>query len=195
MLCGAVLCCVVLWVGFLAWCGDVACVLRGCWCLLSSVGLLSGPISGSNVLQIINESIAEGQKVIHDMDGCTFDVSLLTVFEMKAMAGDTHLGRENCRLLHAGFQAKNSVKDSTGSHRDIRCLKTGCERAKQATIDSDFILSLCKAPYEELKMDYLQRSTGRVEKCIRDEGNETSRFWSHTKSHHADPIDHNITVP
>jgi heat shock 70kDa protein 1/2/6/8 len=69
----------------------------------------AGSIAGINVLRIINEPTAaaiayglekktSGEKnvLIFDLGGGTFDVSLLTlddgVFEVKATAGDTHLG-------------------------------------------------------------------------------------------------------
>jgi heat shock protein 1/8 len=70
----------------------------------------AGAIAGLNVLRIINEPTAaaiaygldkkagEGEKnvLIFDLGGGTFDVSLLTiedgVFEVRATAGDTHLG-------------------------------------------------------------------------------------------------------
>jgi L1 cell adhesion molecule like protein len=69
----------------------------------------AGSIAGLNVMRIINEPTAaaiaygldkqnNGEKnvLIFDLGGGTFDVSLLTldggVFEVKATAGDTHLG-------------------------------------------------------------------------------------------------------
>ena len=75
----------------------------------------AGAISGLNVLRIINEPTAaaiaygldnktklqhRGENVlIFDLGGGTFDVSLLRieegVFEVKATAGDTHLGGED----------------------------------------------------------------------------------------------------
>src|SRR3984957_2930330 len=72
----------------------------------------AGSICGLNVLRIINEPTAAaiaygldkktmGEKhiLIFDLGGGTFDVSLLTidngVFEVKATAGDTHLGGED----------------------------------------------------------------------------------------------------
>ena len=72
----------------------------------------AGTISGMNVLRIINEPTAaaiaygldkkgtgERNVLIYDMGGGTFDVSLLTIedgiFEVKATAGDTHLGGED----------------------------------------------------------------------------------------------------
>ena len=73
----------------------------------------AGMIAGLNVLRIINEPTAaaiaygldrqkklgENNVLIFDLGGGTFDVSLLTieegVFEVKATAGDTHLGGED----------------------------------------------------------------------------------------------------
>jgi heat shock protein 1/8 len=72
----------------------------------------AGQICGLNVLRIINEPTAaaiaygldkkgsgERNVLIYDMGGGTFDVSLLTIedgiFEVKATAGDTHLGGED----------------------------------------------------------------------------------------------------
>jgi len=71
----------------------------------------AGIISGLNVLRIINEPTAaaiaygldkkgkEKNVLIFDLGGGTFDVSLLTIeegiFEVKATAGDTHLGGED----------------------------------------------------------------------------------------------------
>ena len=72
----------------------------------------AGAISGMNVLRIINEPTAaaiaygldkkakgEEHVLIFDLGGGTFDVSLLAiedgVFEVKATAGDTHLGGED----------------------------------------------------------------------------------------------------
>merc|ERR1711898_89069 len=71
----------------------------------------AGAITGLNVLRIINEPTAaaiaygldqkgdEKNVLIFDSGGGTFDVSLLTIeegiFEVKATAGDTHLGGED----------------------------------------------------------------------------------------------------
>merc|ERR1711879_1130882 len=72
----------------------------------------AGQICGMNVLRIINEPTAaaiaygldkkgsgERNILIYDMGGGTFDVSILTIedgiFEVKATAGDTHLGGED----------------------------------------------------------------------------------------------------
>jgi L1 cell adhesion molecule like protein len=72
----------------------------------------AGAISGLNVMRIINEPTAaaiaygldkkgKGEKniLIFDLGGGTFDVSLLAIdegiFEVKATAGNTHLGGED----------------------------------------------------------------------------------------------------
>uniref|UniRef100_A0A671R857 Heat shock cognate 70 n=1 Tax=Sinocyclocheilus anshuiensis TaxID=1608454 RepID=A0A671R857_9TELE len=72
----------------------------------------AGTIAGLNVLHIINEPTAaaiaygldkkvggERNVLIFDLGGGTFDVSILTIedgiFEVKATAGDTHLGGED----------------------------------------------------------------------------------------------------
>jgi heat shock protein 1/8 len=72
----------------------------------------AGVIAGLEVLRIINEPTAaaiaygldkksQGEKnvLIFDLGGGTFDVSILTIeegiFEVKATAGDTHLGGED----------------------------------------------------------------------------------------------------
>ena len=71
--------------------------------------------------------------------GGTFDVSILTIedgiFEVKATAGDTHLGGEdfdNRMVDHfiKEFQRKHK-KDMTGNKRAVRRLRTACERAKR----------------------------------------------------------------
>jgi len=166
----------------------------------------AGTISGLNVLRIINEPTAAaiaygldkkgaGEKnvLIYDMGGGTFDVSLLTIedgiFEVKATAGDTHLGGEdfdNRILEHCiqDFKRKNRGVDISGNHRAMRRLRTQCERAKRTLssstqapieIDSlydgiDYSATLSRARFEELCMDYFRNSMGPVEKVLRDSG-------------------------
>merc|ERR1712138_221934 len=166
----------------------------------------AGAIAGLNVLRIINEPTAaaiaygldkgtstERNVLIYDMGGGTFDVSLLTIedgiFEVKATAGDTHLGGEDFdnRIVDfcmQDFKRKNRGKDLAGNQRALRRLRTQCERAKrtlssstQATIEIDslfdgidFSCSLSRARFEELNMDYFRNSMGPVEKVLRDSG-------------------------
>jgi molecular chaperone DnaK (HSP70) len=99
----------------------------------------SGTISGMNVLRIINEPTAaaiaygldkkvtgERNVLIFDLGGGTFDVSVLTIeegiFEVKATAGDTHLGGEDFdnRLVNH-FVQEFKRKNKKGE----QCVPTG----------------------------------------------------------------------
>jgi len=163
----------------------------------------AGVISGLNVLRIINEPTAaaiaygldkkggEHNVLIFDLGGGTFDVSLLTIedgiFEVKATAGDTHLGGEDFdnRMVEwcmNEFSRKNKGMNMNSSERAKRRLRTSCERAKrtlsQATqtlieIDSlyegiDFSVTVTRARFEELCMDYFKKTLAPVEKVLRD---------------------------
>merc|ERR1719277_1064022 len=114
----------------------------------------AGSICGLNVLRIINEPTAaalaygldspdKAAKVVlvYDMGGGTFDVSLLEiedgVFEVKATAGDTHLGGEDFtnRVLEfclQEFAKKHPGKDVRANRRALRRLQSECDRAKLA---------------------------------------------------------------
>ncbi|MED6147470.1 Heat shock cognate 70 kDa protein 2 [Stylosanthes scabra] len=131
-----------------------------------------------------------GNILIFDLGGGTFDVSLLTIeegiFEVKATAGDTHLGGEdfdNRMVNHfvQEFKRKNK-KDISGNPRALRRLRTACERAKrtlsstaQTTIEIDslfegidFYSTITRARFEELNMDLFRKCMEPVEKCLRD---------------------------
>ncbi|MED6184180.1 hypothetical protein PIB30_044991 [Stylosanthes scabra] len=165
----------------------------------------AGAIAGLNVMRIINEPTAaaiaygldkkaskRGEKnvLIFDLGGGTFDVSLLTIeegiFEVKATAGDTHLGGEDFdnRLVNhfaAEFKRKHK-KDISSNARALRRLRTACERAKrtlssttQTTIEIDslyegidFYATITRARFEELNMDLFRKCMEPVEKCLRD---------------------------
>ncbi|AEA38984.1 heat shock protein 70KD (nucleomorph) [Cryptomonas paramecium] len=166
----------------------------------------AGAITGLNVLRIINEptaaaiaygldkktagSKAERNVLIFDLGGGTFDVSLLTIeegiFEVKATAGDTHLGGEDfdSRLVNffvSEFKRKFK-KDVTSNARSLRRLRTACERAKRTLssatqttveIDSlvdgiDFYSNITRAKFEELCMDLFRGTLDPVEKVLRD---------------------------
>eukprot|EP00442_Polarella_glacialis_P035926 CAMPEP_0115100998 /NCGR_PEP_ID=MMETSP0227-20121206/32928_1 /TAXON_ID=89957 /ORGANISM="Polarella glacialis, Strain CCMP 1383" /LENGTH=392 /DNA_ID=CAMNT_0002496581 /DNA_START=25 /DNA_END=1199 /DNA_ORIENTATION=+ len=168
----------------------------------------AGEIAGLHVARIVNEPTAaaiaygldkqgaarsKGQEaniLVFDMGGGTFDVSVLaiqdTVFEVRATAGDPHLGGEdfdNRMLSHCitEFRRKHG-SDPTRNQRALRRLRTQCERAKrilstQTTvtieIDSlhdgqDFSLRLSRAKFEELNMDYFKKAMEPVEQCLKD---------------------------
>tara|TARA_B100000405_G_scaffold186753_1_gene130727 strand:- start:2767 stop:4632 length:1866 start_codon:yes stop_codon:yes gene_type:complete len=160
-------------------------------------------IAGLNCLRIINEptaaAIAYGldknkdedkNVLIFDLGGGTFDVSLLNIeggiFEVKATAGDTHLGGEDfdARLLqHLSQEFKRKhKKDISDNPRALRRLRTACERAKRTLssttqsaieIDSlyegiDFYTSITRARFEELNADLFRKCMEPVEKVIKD---------------------------
>merc|ERR1711988_1448348 len=112
----------------------------------------AGTIAGLNVLRIINEPTAaaiaygldksggERNVLIFDLGGGTFDVSLLAIedgiFEVKATAGDTHLGGEDfdnrmVNYLVQEFKRKHRGKDPSVNARALRRLRTAAERAKR----------------------------------------------------------------
>ncbi|XP_040851977.1 heat shock 70 kDa protein 1 isoform X2 [Ochotona curzoniae] len=163
----------------------------------------AGVIAGLNVLRIINEPTAaaiaygldrkgkgERNVLIFDLGGGTFDVSILTIddgiFEVKATAGDTHLGGEdfdNRLVSHfvEEFKRKHK-KDISQNKRAVRRLRTACERAKRTLssstqasleIDSlfegvDFYTSITRARFEELCSDLFRGTLEPVEKALRD---------------------------
>merc|ERR1719266_203381 len=169
----------------------------------------AGRIAGLNVLRIINEPTAaaiaygldkktggssdeEKNVLIFDLGGGTFDVSLLTiddgVFEVKATAGDTHLGGEdfdNVLVEHFAKEFKRKHKaDLTASKRAMRRLRSQCERAKRTLsaaaratveIDSlhdgiDFYSTITRARFEDLCGTYFRECLNPVKKVLSDSG-------------------------
>jgi heat shock 70kDa protein 1/2/6/8 len=171
----------------------------------------AGAIAGLNVLRIINEPTAaaiayglnnkteqEQNVLIFDLGGGTFDVSLLSIddgiFEVKATAGDTHLGGEDfdSRLVDyfiTEFKRKNKL-DITGNNRALRRLRTACEKAKRTLssstsanieIDSlkdgvDFYTSITRAKFESLCDDLFKNCLRPVEKVILDSKMDKSKI-------------------
>lgn len=163
----------------------------------------AGTIAGLEVLRIINEPTAaamaygldkqhdkETHILIFDCGGGTFDVSLLSldsgIFEVKATAGDTHLGGEdfdNRLVEHFKSEFKRKYKkDISDSTRSLRRLRTACEQAKrtlssspQASIELDalydgidFRAQISRARFEELCADLFRACLIPVEKVLVD---------------------------
>ena len=163
----------------------------------------AGVIAGLNVLRIINEPTAaalaygldkkkEGEQnvVIFDCGGGTHDVSLISiddgVFEVKATAGDTHLGGEDIDNILVDwccqeFNKKNKI-DLKKNDRAIRRLHTACERAKRtlstsanATVEVDslaegidFSLVITRAKFENICDAIFRRTIAPLEQVLRD---------------------------
>ena len=111
----------------------------------------AGAIAGLVVERVLNEPTAAaiaygldkkgGEEVIlvFDLGGGTFDVTLLAidngVFEVKATAGDTHLGGEDFdqRMMDyciAQFKKQHSV-DLSADKKAIAKIRRACETAKR----------------------------------------------------------------
>ena len=164
----------------------------------------AGVIAGLNVLRIINEPTAaaiayglDNKKkdmncLIVDLGGGTFDVSLLTIdegiYEVRATAGDTHLGGEDFDNIMVNyfaqeFKRKNKV-DLMDNKKSVRRLKTACERAKRTLSSSqsanieldslydgiDFFTSITRAKFESLCMSLFQKVIEPVRKVLSDSG-------------------------
>jgi len=163
----------------------------------------AGAIAGLNVLRMINEPTAaaiaygldkttQGERnvLIFDLGGGTFDVSLLTiedgVFEVKATAGDTHLGGSDFDHLITEHLSKEFTKkhniDISNNKRAIRRLRTAAEAAKRALssgtkatieLDSlsegiDFSSVLTRAKFENLCMELFNKCIAPVELVLTD---------------------------
>jgi L1 cell adhesion molecule like protein len=164
----------------------------------------AGMIAGLNILRIINEPTAaalaygldkkagsgERKVLIFDLGGGTFDVSILAidegVFEVKATAGDTHLGGEDFDSLIVDwavdeFKKKTKV-DIAGNQRALRRLRTSAERAKrilststQATIEVDSLaeghdlnIAFTRAKFEQLCDALFKKCLAPVEQVMKD---------------------------
>ncbi|XP_076914035.1 heat shock cognate 70 kDa protein-like [Bidens hawaiensis] len=166
----------------------------------------AGTIAGLNVIRMINEptaaAIAYGldnesdivgkvNVLVFDLGGGTFDVSIMTieegsVFEVKAVAGDTHLGGEdfdNRMVGHCVREFKRRWKhDLTGSQRALGRLRLACEKAKRTlsytsvtSIDLDFLhegidfsMGFTRAKFEELNMDMFSKCIKTLDTCLSD---------------------------
>jgi L1 cell adhesion molecule like protein len=171
----------------------------------------AGTIAGLNVMRIINEptaaalayglqkrtNCAEKRNIfIFDLGGGTFDVSLLTiknnVFEVIAVAGDTHLGGEdfdNRMVNHFVEEFKRKKKvDISGNPGSLRRLRNSCERAKRilsfavvATVEEnalfqgiDLSSSMTRAKFEDINMDLFEKCMDIVNRCFIDSGMDKS---------------------
>ena len=163
----------------------------------------AGKIAGLNVKRIINEPTAaaiaygldktDGEEqtvLIFDLGGGTFDCSLLTIedgiFEVKATAGDTHLGGEdfdhNMVMYFIREFKKQHRKDISKDPKALRRLRSACERAKrtlssntQAFIEIDalfegidFNTTITRAKFEEMNITLFRKTMKPVEKVLTD---------------------------
>ena len=165
----------------------------------------AGRIAGLEVLRIINEptaaALAYGMDkrqhetvLVFDLGGGTFDVSILDVgdgvVEVRATAGDTHLGgddfdRRIVDYLADNFQKENGI-DLRKDPQALQRLQEAAERAKielssvtQTQINLPFItadasgpkhltMTLMRSTFEELTHDLIERTMAPVRQAMSD---------------------------
>ncbi|HEY8460687.1 MAG TPA: molecular chaperone DnaK [Blastocatellia bacterium] len=165
----------------------------------------AGKIAGLNVLRIINEPTAaalaygldkKGNEIVmvFDLGGGTFDVSILEVgegvFEVKATAGDTHLGGDDfdkriVDWLAAEFKRDQGI-DLRADRQSLQRLTEAAEKAKielssvtETTISLPFItadasgpkhleMKLSRAKFDQLTADLVDRCVGPVKQALQD---------------------------
>jgi molecular chaperone DnaK len=171
----------------------------------------AGKIAGLEVKRIINEPTAAALAygldkeesdqtiLVFDLGGGTFDVSILEigdgVFEVKATAGDNHLGGDNwdkaiVEWLVAEFKKDQGV-DVSNDKRSLQRLYEQAEKAKielsttqETQISVPFItainnepkhleMKLTRAKLAELTADLLERVVAPVKQAIADAGEQT----------------------
>ncbi|MER7281041.1 molecular chaperone DnaK [Dactylosporangium sp. NPDC000244] len=165
----------------------------------------AGRIAGLEVLRIINEPTAaalaygldkQGHEtvLVFDLGGGTFDVSILDVgdgvVEVRATAGDTHLGGDNFDHRLVDHLAEEFRRDEgIDLRRDPQALQRlieAAERAKielstvpQTTVNLPFITAdangpkhltttVTRAVFEELTHDLLERTLAPVRQAMSD---------------------------
>jgi len=170
----------------------------------------AGKIAGLEVKRIINEptaaSLAYGLDkedsdhsiLVFDLGGGTFDVSVLEigdgVFEVKATAGDNHLGGDNwdkaiVEWLVAEFKRDQGV-DLAADKNSLQRLYEAAEKAKielsstqETQINLPFItavegqpkhldLKLTRSKLDELTRELLDRVVGPVKQALKDADTE-----------------------
>src|SRR5437879_6912860 len=168
----------------------------------------AGQIAGLEVLRIINEptasSLAYGLDkssdetiLVFDLGGGTFDVSLLEigegVFEVKATAGDTHLGGDDWdqRIIdHMIKDVKNNHGvDLSNDRMALQRFKEAAEKAKielsqasettitlpfltatEATGPIHFEMKLTRSAFEQLTEDLVQKLRGPFDQAVKGWG-------------------------
>ena len=161
----------------------------------------AGTIAGLNVLRIINEPTAaalaygldkktdgEVYIIVFDFGGGTHDVTLLSMengyLEVKATAGDNHLGGEDIDNNLTTYFTRE-IKKNHGIELNAKArrrLKNACEQAKctlstaqQTTLNidslfegNDFVVTLTRAKFEEINYDIFERIMEPVKKVLDD---------------------------
>src|SRR5271169_692958 len=168
----------------------------------------AGKIAGLEVKRIINEPTAAALAygldkkkdetiAVYDFGGGTFDISVL---EVKATNGDTHLGGDNLDQRIVDWLIDEFKKDEgldlrgKGNEMALQRLRDAAERAKielsttmEHEINLPFITAdasgpkhlvkkLTRAKLEGMVEDIIQRSAGPCKQCMKDAGVDASKI-------------------
>jgi len=165
----------------------------------------AGRIAGLEILRIINEPTAAALAygldkkknetvLVYDLGGGTFDVSILDigdgVVEVRATAGDTHLGGDDFDRRVVDYLADEFKKDNGVDLRSdpqaLQRLFEAAEKAKvelssvtQTTISLPFITAdasgpkhlnttLMRSTFEQITGDLIERTVGPVRQAMSD---------------------------
>jgi molecular chaperone DnaK len=171
----------------------------------------AGKIAGLEVLRIINEPTAAALAygldkehdqtiVVFDLGGGTFDVSILDlgdgVFEVRATAGDNHLGGDDwdqkiIDWMADDFKSKNGI-DLRKDKMALQRLKEAAEKAKMelsTTMSTDINLpfitadaegpkhldiTLTRSEFQKMTTDLLDRCRKPLAQAMKDAGTKAS---------------------
>jgi molecular chaperone DnaK len=165
----------------------------------------AGKIAGLNVLRIINEPTAAALAygldkkksetiLVFDLGGGTFDVSILDVgdgvFEVRATAGDTHLGGDDFDKKLVDWLAEEFLRgqgiDLRKDRQALQRLTEAAEKAKielsgalETTISLPFVtadasgpkhleMKLTRSKFDQLTDDLVQRCIAPVKQALED---------------------------
>jgi len=157
---------------------------------LNVLRIINEPTAAAIAYGLDKNHQEERNVLIFDLGGGTFDVSLLSIedglFEVKATSGDTHLGGEDFDNKLVSFCSAQFLRtsgiDIRNDNKALRRLRTACEKAKRMLssanstaidVDSlkngeDFSITITRAKFEELCIDYFRNCLKPVQKVLTD---------------------------
>ncbi|MCJ1448981.1 MAG: ATPase with role in protein import into the ER [Stictis urceolatum] len=167
----------------------------------------AGKIAGLEILRVVNEPTAaaiaygldstdKSRVLVYDLGGGAFDVSRLEmadgVFEVRATAGDTHLGGEDLDQRVIDHLAKqyneknsakiqNSPKMMSGPKGEVEKAKRILPSQASAPIEieafhqgNDYSETLTRAKFEKLNMGLFKKTPRPVQRVLKDAGVDKS---------------------
>jgi heat shock 70kDa protein 1/2/6/8 len=163
-----------------------ACIISGMECLR----IINEPTAAAIAYGLDKKTEAESTILIFDEGGGTHDLSVLTldggIFEVKATAGDTHLGGSDIDNIIVDYLCddikKKHKKDIKENPKALKRLNIAAERAKknlsssttttievESLIDGiDYSINLSRAKFEQLADSFFQKSMEPIGKVLSD---------------------------